>query len=56
MIEELLNDRHQIILLCVGTIEVPSLPGLVVHMLPDDLIGRAFDERSRYVRMIDVRG
>jgi hypothetical protein len=56
MIEELLNGRNHIILLCIGAIDVPSLPGLIVHTLSDDLIGQEFDERSRYVRMIDVRG
>ena len=56
MIEELLNGQNHIILLCIGAIEIPSLPGLIVHTLADDLIGQEFDERSRYVRMIDVRG
>lgn len=56
MIEELLNDRHHIVLLCVGEIVVPPLPGLIVHRIPDDLVGHEADERSRYVRLIDVRG
>jgi hypothetical protein len=56
MIEELLNSRHHIVLLCVGEIVVPPLPGLTVHRIPDDLVGQEVDERSRYVRLIDVRG
>ena len=55
-IEELLNGRNHIILLSVGEIDVPTLPGLKVHTLPNDLVGQEFDERSRYVRLIDVRG
>jgi hypothetical protein len=36
--------------------DVPPLPGLIIHRIPDDLVGHEGDERSRYVRLIDVRG
>ncbi|MGA7673208.1 MAG: DUF58 domain-containing protein [Nitrolancea sp.] len=50
-LEELLGDRHRVILLRIGEFEVPLLPNLIVHTLPDDLVGKAF-EGNRYARII----
>ncbi len=53
-IEELLNERHRVILLRIGEFKVPQLPNLVVHTLPDDLVGKVFTG-NRYARMINGR-
>jgi uncharacterized protein (DUF58 family) len=52
-IEELLNERHRVILLRIGEFHVPRIPNLTVHTLPDDLIGKQF-AGARYARMIGV--
>lgn len=52
-IEELLNERHRVILLRVGEFQVPALPNLVVHTLPDNLIGTDSEE-TRYARTIHI--
>lgn len=54
-IEELLHQRHRVILLRIGEFEVPPIPNLVVHTLPDDLVGKG-SESGRYVHMISVEG
>ncbi len=52
-IRELLNERHRVILLRIGEFDVPPMPNLVVHTLPDDLVGKEF-EGNRYAHMVNV--
>lgn len=52
-IEELLSERHRVILIRIGEFKVPLLPNLVVHTLPDDLVGKEF-AGNRYARMINA--
>ena len=54
-IEELLSQRHRVILLRIGEFEVPAIPKLVIHTLPGDLIGDRIGS-MRYARMITPEG
>ncbi len=54
-VEELLSQRHRVILLRIGEFEVPTIPNLVIHTLPGDLIGDR-TEGMRYARMITPEG
>lgn len=53
---ELLMGRRKVVLLQVGEVEDPELPGLEVHSLPEDLLGDPPSTRPRYVRITDIRG
>lgn len=53
---ELLTRGHRVVLLRVGDYEPPALRDLVVHTMPDNLIGRTDDDRSHYVVSIDASG
>lgn len=50
----LLAGGHRVLLLRIGEIEAPSLPGLIVHTLPDNLIGTDPADHARYVRLVNV--
>ncbi len=52
-IEELLSNRHRVMLLKIGEFEVPPLANLMIHTLPEDLVGKPF-EGNRYARMISM--
>lgn len=50
----LLAGGHRVLLLRIGEIEAPPLPGLIVHTLPDNLIGTDPADHARYVRLVNV--
>ncbi|MDI3341539.1 MAG: DUF58 domain-containing protein [Sphaerobacter sp.] len=49
----LLVAGHRVVLVCVGPLEVPPLPGLVVHTLPENLLGPSPPDH-RYALTIDL--
>jgi len=48
----LLAAGHRVVLVCVGEVEPPPLPGLVVHTLPENLLGTV--PGHRYVHTVDL--
>ncbi|HUZ01736.1 MAG TPA: DUF58 domain-containing protein [Thermomicrobiaceae bacterium] len=56
VLAELLGSGHRVVLVRVGDYVVPPLRGLVVHRLPDNLLGTSPGEHRRYAVSIDVHG
>lgn len=50
----LLGAGHRVVLVCVGELEVPPLPGLVVRTLPENLLDGVATGHHRYVMMVDA--
>lgn len=53
---ELLVTRRRVVLLTVGEVSAPELPGLSVYRLPENLAGDEPSARPRYVRLADIQG
>lgn len=54
ILAELLEEGHRVVLIRVGEFEAPILRGLIVHTLPDNLLGYSLNEHPRYAMTFDI--